>query len=134
MFKDFYESAFRVLSNDAAILAVVPVENIRPSNDPTRQVEGGLIVYGWSTSAEDRKARRATGTLNITCAATANKISAQDIIQAFRDAFTPRLVTDAKVTIHLAKEQQSTADEATDATGRFAVAAAYQIKMIRTPV
>jgi hypothetical protein len=136
VFEGLYKSIKTVFTGDSALADLVPVANMKPSNDPLPAVPGNLLTYGWVQSAWNRKARRGQGLLTIVASGEESKSPALQILARLRDLMTERTLSRAAgsvVTVHLCREQETTTDESLDGTGRFAVAAQFEIKLIEKP-
>lgn len=132
-FLKFYDHVFDVLSNDAPLVALVPVVNIRPSQDVADPAKGNTIHYSWSASRWDKKRLRGEGTFNVSVGSAKNKTEALDILELVRELMTEKTLTDATpalVKVPLFSEQTALTDDDTDETGRYEAATQFDVKLI----
>ena len=127
-----YKPLVKVLGDTAAITALVPAANIRPSEDVAEPPTGNMIYYVWTGGRWDRKKRRGEGTLVLTVAMVDNKVKADDVLDLVREALTPRALT-AQATglrVSLFAEDDSFTDAGTTDSGRYQAVAGFSVKMV----
>lgn len=129
------DAVFYVLSNDSEITALVPVDNIRPIEDPLEPDAGNVIYYGWSSGRWHRKQKRGEGSFSITAAAVKNHAEATAIMDLIRDKLTERSLSydGSPVRVHLFAEDDATTDTGTTASDRFLSVAVFSVKFIEAP-
>ena len=129
---DFYDAVFGVLKDTAAITAVVPEANIRPSEDPANEPPGNVIFYGWAGGRWDEKKRRGEGTFAITVGAVDNKVKGGELLDLVRAALTARALTEKAtgLRVSLFAEDDAFTDAGTTDGDRYQAAAVFRVKMV----
>lgn len=129
---DFYDAVFGVLKDTAAITALVPEENIRPSEDAVEQPVGNMIYYGWTGGRWDEKKGRGEGTFAISVGAVDNKVKGTELLDLVREALSARALTE-KATgfkVPLFAEDNAFTDAGTTDGGRYQAAAVFRVKLV----
>ena len=121
-----------VLTADAPLLAVVPVNNIRPAEDPTAPAAGNLVYYGWASGSWGDKRKRGEGVIRIAAGAVDNNVAAGSILDLVRAALTARKLsyTGGPVRVHLWQEESAFTDAGTTDSDRFLAATNYRVRWI----
>jgi len=121
-----------VLTVDAPLLAVVPVNNIRPAEDPTEPEAGNLLYYGWASGSWDVKRNRGEGVIRIAAGAVDNNVVAGSILDLVRAALSARKLsyTGGPVRAHLWQEESAFTDAGTTDSARFLAATNYRVRWI----
>ena len=129
-----FQALKHVLNGTAAITAVVPAANIRPSEDPTQPAAGNTITYTWQAGRVDKRARRGEGVLALVAASVDNKVLANDILDLVRDALSARSLsyTGSPVVVHRFDEVTFT-DVGTTDGNRWQAATTFEVRMIEAP-
>jgi hypothetical protein len=129
---DFYDAVFQVLRDDAAVSALVPEANIRPSEDPVASPSGNMVFYGWTGGRWDKKRHRGEGTLALTVAVADNKVEAGALLDLVRIALTPKELSSKVTSIRIAlfSENDAVTDGATTDAGRYQAATSFAVKMV----
>jgi hypothetical protein len=129
---DIYTVVKHVLKNTAAITALVPTDNIRPSEDRSAPGTGSMIYYNWQDGLWDVKARRGQGTFGISCGAVDTKVDANTILDLVREALTARALTysGGPLRVSLFKEIDSQIDSGTTDGGRSLAATTFDVKFV----
>ena len=127
-----YTAVKTVLDADGAITALVPADNIRPTDDASEPGPGSMIYYNWQDGAWDLKARRGRGTLAISAGSVDDKIDADTILDLVRAALTARALsyTGSPIRVHLFKEVVSLNDSGTADSGRSLAATTFDVKFV----
>lgn len=130
----FYDAIFQVLKGIAPIVALVPEENIRVSEDPVEAPTGNMIYYNWTGGRWDEKRGRGEGTLALTVAAVDNKVSGGEIIDLVRAALTAKALTEKATGMKVAlfAEDDAFTDIGTTDSVRYQAAAVFRVKMQET--
>ena len=134
-FTNFYDHVFEVLSNDAAVVALVPNSaNIRPSEDRSEPEAGPVIHYRWEQAQWQAKQKRGLGRFVVVCADPDNKVDALEIMEAVRDAMSAKALSNVatpKVRVQRFDEAESLADSAAPSvTNRLEVTTEFEVRLI----
>jgi len=126
-----YTAVKTVLTGYTPLTAKVPVNNIRPSEDPSEPAVGNMLYYSISGFQWDTKRLRGQGVLNVSVAATGNNIRAGEIMDIVRDVLTARVLSydGGPLTFHLCKEQESYTDAGTTDSDRWLAATSFDLKV-----
>ncbi len=129
---DFYDAVFQVLKDSAPIIALVPEENIRPSEDAAEPPLGNMIFYGWTGGRWDEKRRRGEGTFAVSVGAVDNKVKGGELLDLVRAALTARALTEKAtgMKVALCAEDDAFTDAGTTDSNRYQAAAVFRVKMV----
>jgi hypothetical protein len=113
---------------------ITDARNIRPADDATEPQKGNLIVFGLINSFWDRKARRGSGILTLSCETTTGKIPAHQLIEACRNVLTPKTLTDlGGIRVHMFKERGVATDAGTSPAGWWQVGTQFDVRLVLAP-
>lgn len=127
-----YTAVKTVLDNDAAIIALLPADNIRPTDDASEPEPGNMIYYNWQGGAWDLKARRGRGTLAVSTGSVDDKVNADEILDLVRAALTARALTypGSPIRVHKFREVDSLNDSGTADSGRSLAATTFDVRLV----
>lgn len=138
-FTKFYEHVFALLSSETLVTDLVtnPATNIRPTEDRSELSPGAGITYSFEASQWDNKRKRGTGIFNVNVTADGTKVQATKLLEAIREAMTPRKLRDAlgvglgKVNVPLFRERPAFTDSnPATLSNRIEAVTSFDVKLI----
>jgi len=142
-FEKLYDNMFAALKGyskegtnlvDQGAGGLVPVNNVRPSDDPLEAVQGDSIIYSLTAHAEDLRSGKIEGTMAVTTGSPKNKLEAHKLMGLVRRALVPRALTDDGSKIRVARfSEEIAATDAGKIEETWRVATSFGFNMVEVP-
>lgn len=132
VFNYFDERIFAVLSNDAELIAAVPISNITPTFDKAEKTGSTAVVWGWPSRSYDERTKKGVAQLNLAVSALTRK-AADEVYSKCISLLTARSLSDEHLHVGRIREDPPSSTEQTDDNsrnvidGRWSVLFAYEV-------